>query len=113
MIFLLFIILNIAGYYCPTNTSYPIPCPTMNYCPTGSAQPITCDNILGNYCGATFRGSQICDATYYCPNVTAMIPCPNNFYCPVGSSSPIPCFGSSFPSGMFCAPQVDRPLSCM
>lgn len=71
------------GYYCPTSSMKPLPCPGGTYCEhPGLSEP------TGN-----------CSAGFYC-NHTSSIPdqhiCPMGHYCPIGSPHPVPC-----PSGTF------------
>ena len=59
-----------AGYYCPPNTTEPIPCPSKHYCPIGTYIPKDC--YVGTYC----PGGN--DAPVPCPFGTIGIHFPNN-----------------------------------
>lgn len=59
------------GYYCPTGTAYPFPCPIGTYSATeqlgASTSCTTC--TAGSYCETTglTAPTNLCDAGYYCP----------------------------------------------
>lgn len=68
-----------AGYYCPSGTTQPIPCPIGTYNP--STQKSALSDCLA------------CPAGLYCPNVatSAGNPCPKGSYCVAGVSTPTFC----------------------
>ena len=137
----------LAGYYCngstiisnPVNDTTGDVCPQGHYCPTGSSYPIPCDpgyytdhfanqnesNCLlctaGSYCSAYGMPlpDDLCDAGWYCPEgmTTPQPPsyqCLAGHKCPRGSPDQMPCPSGSYqpnvgeaaclecPSGMYC-----------
>ena len=82
-----------AGYYCPSKSIEPRPCPEDMYCPEQSNNPIECPG--GYFC--TTAGREPCRAGSYCPAGTMgsqqQLQCPLNSYCPERSSNPLVCPG--------------------
>lgn len=122
-----------AGYYCPPNSSSPIPCPIGKYNGTPGKSAIgdcvTCP--AGFYCGslAAITTSGRCQAGYYCPagqktaSPVAFL-CTAGNYCPSGSASEVVCPGGTFntltgqavcqscPKGFTCAGGSSSPVQC-
>lgn len=67
------------GFYCPTQTEDPTPCPASTYrdIELGAAESDCFTCTLGNYCGS--------------PNLTSPSgPCDPGFFCLLGSDTPTP-----------------------
>ncbi|CAH1789581.1 unnamed protein product, partial [Owenia fusiformis] len=86
------------GYYCPEQSSYPIPCSPGTYSPSSGNMNITdclaCS--LGEYC-ASYNLTQTtgnCSAGFYCPQgeiTDNPHPCPMGYYCPEATYDPFIC----------------------
>jgi len=87
-----------AGYYCPTGTSSPNPCPPGTYrSSTGGTALGSCTTCPAGYYCKSFGGTATsgdCEAGYYCPagsTVAKQNICPAGSRCPVRSGSAIAC----------------------
>ena len=92
-----------AGYYCssgayttePTGNSHNGGiCPPGMYCPTQSSYPLPCN--AGYYADSSgFSACRPCPAGYYCNNESTISPrenvCPSGYYCPISSTLPTAC----------------------
>ena len=74
----------VAGEYCPTGASTPLPCDPGKYCLTDQLPAPSGDCLAGYYC----NGSAILPNPV---NETYGDVCPLGHYCPTGSSYPIAC----------------------
>ena len=121
------------GYYCPTGTEYPAPCPAGRYglsSGLGSAEECSLTPSGFYTVEASRNVSGMCDPGYYCPTGSTgpqQIPCPPRHYrpefggadisdcslcvaggyCLEGSAQPLVC-----PKGYFCPTGVSRPEPC-
>lgn len=123
-----------SGYYCPTDTTTPTPCPAGtyfsgtnannanqcvdcpagNYCPQASATPTNC-------AAGTYRGGLKGVAQSSCTD------CPTGNYCPIQSINPTNCSAGTYlsftkaiaanncsacPAGQFCPIATTTPTNC-
>lgn len=121
------------GYYCPSGTATPIPCPigTFNAYTGKSADTDCISCTAGSYCStlAAYEVTGDCKAGFYCvTGSTSDTPddglCPQGSECPTGSASPTSCdlgkygnfegLASCFvcPSGFTCQGGTDDPVIC-
>ena len=121
------------GFYCPSGTHTPIPCPIGTYNPdtlkSQLSDCITCP--AGSYCTspAAIATTGSCQAGYYClSGSTTNTPktglCAIGSYCPSGSATQIACPAGKFgdhegmitctncPSGFTCEGGSDSPVIC-
>lgn len=80
-----------AGYYCPTGSINPLPCPIGYYCPQGSYTPLQCpDGSFGEVTLLEYsRQCPLCPAGKYCRNGVIEGDCSAGYYCNYGASSPM------------------------
>ena len=123
-----------AGYYCPTATPAPVPCPVGYYsniaglasmvectpcdpgyyCALEGQTTVTGECAPGYYCrlGSTGARQTPCPARYYRLQTRAeseefCAVCPRGSYCPVGTAAPFPCT-----RGYYCVAGTSQPEPC-
>lgn len=102
------------GFFCPSGSASPRPCPPGNFCPNiGLDKPIQCP--AGTYNSqsqsTTYTNCIPCPSGTYCNLVigaTDVIPCPSGKYCPESSIS----FNNSCPIGYYCPLGATNPIEC-
>ena len=83
-----------SGSYCSDHMTIE-PCPIGFYCPTNSSSPLPCSaGSYQNHPGQSYCKN--CLEKYYCPNSTVSLPCPTGHFCKANSTVPTPCRPGKF-----------------
>ena len=109
-----------AGYWCNGSATTPSPfgseCPPGYYCPSGTPIPTPCPvgRFTSNFGSMSETECLLCTPGYYCsqPGLpTEEGRCTEGYYCPSGTSDPTP-DNSTCPVGHYCPLGVDIPIVC-